>query len=68
MHEYVMRDYRPLFGFYLNTNPSHCISLFFFVISCRFKILESTEVDTVLRNLTVFEHLENKVGINLCVH
>lgn len=33
--------------------------------SHRFKIPESAKVDTVLGNLTVFEYLENKVGIKL---
>lgn len=63
MHEYGTRDYHPLFGLHLNTNRSLCVS--FVVVSDRFKIPESTEIDTVLGNLTVFEHLENKVGIKL---
>lgn len=43
-----------------NLSPPVSLSLSF---SPRFTIPESAEIDTVLGNLTVFEYLENKVGI-----
>lgn len=43
-----------------NLSPPVSLSLSF---SPRFTIPESAKIDTVLGNLTVFEYLENKVGI-----
>ena len=53
-------EYEPVWDLFWS--PSFCVSL---SLSSppRFTIPESAKIDTVLGNLTVFEYLENKVGI-----
>lgn len=53
-----------MFCMQLYANPSLPVSLAF-SFSHRLKISESTKIDTILGNSTIFEYLENKVRIKL---